>query len=84
MPVELKDTVAVLDGICEVAEAEPLLAWLQAHPRAAVDVSRCEHVHTAVLQVLMAAHPTLLGVRANDDRAWLGPVLQAAAPKVEP
>lgn len=73
MPMDLSDTAAVLTGICEVGEAETLLTWLQAHPQGPVDVSGCEHAHTAIVQVLMAARPTLIGGREGDDgRAWLG------------
>lgn len=63
MPMDLSDTAAVLTGICEVGEAETLLTWLQAHPQGPVDVSGCEHAHTAIVQVLMAARPTLIGGR---------------------
>lgn len=72
MPMDLSETVATLTGICEVADAEPLLVWLQAHPQGQVDVSRCEHAHTAIVQVLMAAQPTLVGMPAGaGERAWL-------------
>ena len=74
MPMDLSDTAAVLTGICEVGEAETLLTWLQAHPQGPVDVSRCEHAHTAIVQVLTAAGPTLTGGAPADtaERAWLG------------
>ena len=74
MPMDLSESAAVLTGICDVAEAETLLAWLQAHPQGPVDVSACEHAHTAVVQVLMAMRPTLTGQPAGDDgpAAWLG------------
>ena len=74
MPIDLGENAAVLTGIREVAEAETLLAWLQAYPQGPVHVSRCEHAHTAVVQVLMAVRPTLTGQTAGDDgpAAWLG------------
>lgn len=73
MSVDLSDAAAVLTGICDVAEAETLLAWLQTHPQGPVDLSRCEHAHTAVVQVLIAARPTLVGATAGgtDAAAWL-------------
>lgn len=72
MPMDLSETAAVLTGICEVAEAETLLAWLQAHPLGPVDVSACEHAHTAVVQVLIAVRPTLVcGADGADGAAWL-------------
>lgn len=79
MPVELTETAAVLDGICDVSEAEPLLSWLQSHLDSPVDVTRCRHVHTAVLQVLMAARPVLRGAEIIDDeRPWLRALQQAS------
>lgn len=75
MPMDLSETAAVLSGICEVAEAETLLAWLQAHPQGPVDVSGCEHAHTALVQVLIAARPALTGgtggLGGADAPAWV-------------
>ncbi len=76
MPVTYKKTVAALDGVCTVEEAESLLGWLQEHPKGKVNLKKCEHLHAAVLQVLMAA-----GVRVSawpEDEAlrrWLEPAL---------
>ena len=51
----------VLDGRCAVEEAEPLLQLLQASPAACLDWRQCTHLHTAVLQVILAAQPQLIG-----------------------
>jgi hypothetical protein len=50
-----------LDGACPVEDAELLLKLLQAAPAASCDWTRCGHLHTAVLQVLLAARPKLVG-----------------------
>ena len=55
------DGTIVLEGACPIDDAEPLLQHLLAHPGAAVDWRRCEHAHTAVLQVLMASGRRLVG-----------------------
>jgi len=55
------DGTIVLDGRCPVEDAEPLLQLLQTSPRATVDWKRCGYIHTAVLQVIMAVRPALLG-----------------------
>jgi hypothetical protein len=62
------DGVIVLDGECAVEDAEILLEHLQAPPAGqgadhatTVDWSACAGLHTAVLQVLMAARPTIRG-----------------------
>jgi hypothetical protein len=51
----------VLEGRCPVEDAEPLLQLLQASPQAPCDWTGCSHVHTAVVQVIMAARPKLAG-----------------------
>ena len=55
------DGVIVLAGACPVEDAETLLEHLQARREGPVDWSGCTALHTAVLQVLMAARPKLLG-----------------------
>ena len=55
-----KGTV-VLEGNCPIEDAEPLLQFLQATPAPACDWSRAVHIHTAVLQVLLAAKPRFIG-----------------------
>lgn len=59
MPIEFSDDRAVLNGVCCVEEAEGLLSWVMQHPDAPVDAAACEHVHSAVLQVLMARRPPI-------------------------
>ena len=55
------DGAIELAGICSSDEAETLLQHLLATPNATVDWRGCEAAHTAVIQVLMAATPKLLG-----------------------
>ena len=56
-----REGVIVLDGECPVEDAEALLQLLQAQPRGPVDWSACTRLHTAVLQLLMAAAPRMQG-----------------------
>ena len=51
----------VLEGSCPVEDAEPLLQLLQSTPAASVDWTQCRHLHTAVLQVVLAGRPALVG-----------------------
>jgi hypothetical protein len=51
----------ILLGNCPVEEAEPLLQLLQATPASYLDWRQCTHLHTAVLQVILAARPQLVG-----------------------
>jgi hypothetical protein len=65
---------AVLEGHVRVDDAEALAKWLQAQRKPAVHLGACEHVHAAVLQVLLACRPTL--VAPPPDR-WLAQALAA-------
>ncbi len=51
----------VLEGRCLVEEAEPLLRMLQQTPSAPLDWSRCSQLHTAILQLILAARPRRIG-----------------------
>lgn len=55
MPFEFRKKQVLLQGVVGVEDAETLLEWLQKHPNASADLSGCEHVHPANLQVLLAA-----------------------------
>jgi len=81
MSVRLDGNVVVLEGTCRVEDAEPLLAWLQADRARTVDVTEAEHLHGAVLQVLMALRPDIRGT-AKDAflRDWITPALMGENP----
>jgi hypothetical protein len=51
----------ILEGNCSVEDAESLLCLLQTTPAATVDWTRCDRLHTAVLQVIIALAPALAG-----------------------
>lgn len=51
--------VFVLDGHCPSEDAERLLQRLLAVPSATVDLRQCQSLHTAVIQVLLAAAPSV-------------------------
>lgn len=55
------DGVIVLAGECPVEDAETLLRLLEVQPEGPVDWSACTRLHTAVLQVLLAAAPETRG-----------------------
>lgn len=77
MPIEFSQDRALFLHEVGVEEAEGLLEWLQNRPAAKVDLSECSHMHTANLQVLMAAKPLIAHWPENPDlRAWLEPALK--------
>ncbi len=55
------DGTIILEGSCLVEDAETLLQLLQATPQVRLDWARCGHLHTAVLQVILAARPLVVG-----------------------
>ena len=81
MTVRRGDTgTVILDGVCAVEDAEPLLQMLQATPAAAVDWTRCRQLHTAVLQVIMASGTAPIGPCGD---AWVTQWLEPKLPQKE-
>jgi hypothetical protein len=56
-----EDGTILLEGHCPVEDAEPLLQLLQATPKGLLDWEHCTYLHTAVLQVILAAPTRRLG-----------------------
>jgi hypothetical protein len=79
MSVRLEGNVVLLEGQCRVEDAELLLGWLQTEEQPVVDMSRAEHLHAAVLQVLLATKPALGGGCQDPFIAqWVIPLLRGA------
>jgi len=79
MPIEYKKNRMVFRDVVAVEEAETLLEALQKTPSAKVDLAACTHLHTANLQVLMAARPVIVSWPENIElRAWLETALKPA------
>ncbi|MBL0407031.1 hypothetical protein JKG68_24135 [Microvirga aerilata] len=76
MTVRLEGHAILLEGQCRVEDAEPLLGWLQADRSRIVDLSAAEHLHAAVLQILMALKPSIRGEGKDSFlRDWITPSL---------
>jgi hypothetical protein len=88
VPLQLGSRTAVLTGVVTAEDAEPLAAWLRTRGTARtpgrVNLGACTHVHTAVLQVLLAARVEL-SVPPVDPflRDRIAPALEPA-PRREP
>ncbi|HEX4269408.1 MAG TPA: hypothetical protein VHY36_16085 [Steroidobacteraceae bacterium] len=68
-----------LIGACPSGDAEALLQLLLADPGATVDWRECQGAHTAVVQVLMAVRPKLLGPPADARlKDWVAPAITCA------
>jgi hypothetical protein len=81
MSVRLSPTQMIeLYDECPSEDAEVLLRYLLAAPATAVDWSACAAAHTAVIQVLLFARPTMHGVPAGQIlRTWIQPLLISGA-----
>jgi hypothetical protein len=75
MTIRYLKKYAALEGNVAVDDAEALAQWLLKQPSPAVNLGKCEHVHAAVLQVLLALRPRVTAVPAD---ARLAAVLAAA------
>jgi len=67
---------AALEGHVGVDDAEALGQWLRNHNAPAVHLGKCEQVHAAVLQVLLALNPCISAPPADP---WLAAALQQSA-----
>jgi hypothetical protein len=66
-----------LVGACPSEDAEALLRLLLADPGTTVDWRDCRDAHTAVVQVLMAVRPKLLGPPADARlKDWVAPAIR--------
>ncbi|MBB6251194.1 hypothetical protein [Nitrospirillum iridis] len=78
MTVVVENDFIRLEGACAAEDAETLVSALQGAADPIVDVSRCLHLHGAVVQVLLAFRPSVRGM-AEDIflRDWVIPHLVA-------
>lgn len=63
---------AALEGMIAADDAEALCQWIRAQAQPAVHLGKCESLHAAVLQVLLATKPRIAAPPA--DR-WLAAAL---------
>ena len=76
MIVILTDKTISLEGNCAVEDSATLHEYLVERPQATVDWSKCDSMHAAVFQVLLAVRPPLRGTPSGDFvRMHLGPLL---------
>ena len=76
MPFRFEGRTARFDGACTVEEAIPLAEWLGTAEEPRLDLGGCTALHTALLQVLLAAR-TPVAVPPEDAflKGWVMPVL---------
>jgi len=57
-----RDNLAVFEDLVGIEEADELLKWTEKCREGSIDLSKCTHMHTAIVQLLM--------VSGNPIRAW--------------
>ena len=78
MPIQYESDRALFSDVATVEEAETLLAWMQGREDAKLDLQSCTHLHSAVLQVLMAADHRITSWPADASlRRWLETALKS-------
>ena len=83
MPLIFDDDQVRIDAVCMVEDAMPLLEFFQSHAAARVGMRECTHLHSAVLQVLIAAVASdgarIMDLPEEDFlRRWLTPLFDQA------
>jgi hypothetical protein len=85
MAIRYEGDLARLDATCTVEEALELADWLRAQADPRVDLASCAHLHTAVLQTLLALRPRIAGPPADPFLArWVAPLLAPAPAEAPP
>jgi hypothetical protein len=59
--VQVANKIIHLEGRCRIEEAETLIGHLLEDPDRLVDLSACEALHSAIVQILMATRPGIVG-----------------------
>ena len=75
------DGTITLEDICQIEDAEKLQQYLLSDPAAPVDWRSCTAAHTAVVQILLASRPVVIGPPAGDWlKLYLDPLMSKNAP----
>jgi len=78
MAIIYQKTVAMFKGTVADDEADALLEWLSISGNNRVAFAHCQFIHTANLQVLMAAKPTIAAWPKDPDLdVWLKAALHS-------
>ena len=73
------ENIIEIDESCTVEDAETLLQLVLEHNDSMIDASRCTHIHTAAMQVLLAAKPKFRDLPEDEFiRQFLAPYWDTA------
>ncbi len=76
MAITYDKKLAVFQEAISIEEADGLMEWLIKTPKSKIDLTQCQHLHAAILQVLMAAKPVISAWPQDENlQAWLASAL---------
>ncbi len=79
MSVVMENGVVRLEGDCPVEEAETLVGLLQGSGVSGADISQCRHLHSALVQALLAFRVPIVGESQTPlIRDFVTPALELA------
>jgi hypothetical protein len=71
MSIEYKNNTAKLVDLISIEDVESLFNWLAERKKPKVDLGELDHMHTAVLQLLLVFKPTITDLPNNDLKIFL-------------
>lgn len=77
MPVNLQQNgesvLLLLEGVVSAEETDEVVGYLKGTPGIRLDLSACEHLHTAVLQAIVVLRPDIAALPADPFWQWCFP-----------
>jgi hypothetical protein len=65
MVTDESGTTLLLDGVITAEDTDQFMTCLNEYPELTVDLSACEHLHTAVLQAILVLKPHISAMPAD-------------------
>ncbi len=59
MAIQYGKTVVKFIDMVSVEDTEALWQWMQQHPSGKINLAKCQHLHTSILQLLILTKPTI-------------------------
>ena len=60
----------ILEGVIGAEDTDEVVGVIKENPDLLVDLSECDHLHTAVLQALMVLRPKISAMPADSFWSW--------------
>ncbi|BAU22811.1 hypothetical protein THC_0415 [Caldimicrobium thiodismutans] len=72
MPLQIKNRIVKFIDIVTIEDTETLFNWFLEKKQGKIDMSKCRHIHTAILQLLMIFKPKIEKLpEDNDLKKWI-------------